>query len=99
MQLLDAIRYIKKIPDASIEASCKRFLAIFKTFTEKDINTLVRLALKYPPATRALLGATLEQLQEGNSTDPLFKSLNQITKYKLTGAAKALSTTEKWNII
>jgi len=25
--------------------------------------------------------------------------LNPITKYKLTGAAKALSTTEKWNIV
>jgi hypothetical protein len=25
--------------------------------------------------------------------------LNPITKYKLTGAAKALSTAEKWNIV
>jgi hypothetical protein len=90
LQLLDAIRYIKKIPDASIEASCKRFLAIIKNFTDKEINTLVRLALKYPPATRALLGALLEQLQQGKATEPLFKSLNPITKYKLTGAAKAI---------
>lgn len=99
LQLLDSIRYIKKIPDASIEASCKRFIAIIKNFTDKEINTLVRLALKYPPATRALLGALLEQLQQGKATELLFKSLNPITKYKLKGAAKALSTTEKWNII
>jgi hypothetical protein len=99
LQLLDAIRYIKKIPDTNIEASCKRFLAIIRTQDEKEINTLVRLALKYPPATRALLGALLEQLQQDNTTEPLFKSLNPITKYKLTGAAKALSTTEKWNIV
>jgi hypothetical protein len=38
-------------------------------------------------------------LQQGKVTETLFKSLNPITKYKLTGAAKALSTTEKWNII
>lgn len=99
LQLLDAIRYIKKIPDVNIEASCIRFLAIIKTQDEKEINTLVRLALKYPPVTRALIGALLEQLQQGKVTEKLFKSLNPITKYKLTGAAKALSTTEKWNII
>lgn len=99
LQLLDTIRYIKKIPDANIEASCKRFLAIVKDLTDKEINSLVRLALKYPPATRALLGALIEQLQQDNTTEQLFKSLNPITKYKLTGAAKALSTTEKWNIV
>jgi len=60
---------------------------------------MVRLALKYPPATRALLGALLEALQQSQATESLFKSLNPITKYKLTGATKALSTTEKWNII
>lgn len=99
LQILDAIRYIKKIPDASIDVSCKRFLAIIEKLSEKEISTLVRLALKYPPATRALLGALLEQFQKSNLTDPLLKSLNQITKYKLTGAAKVLSTTEKWNIL
>lgn len=99
LQLLDAIRYIKKIPDSSIEASCNRFLAVIKNFSEKEINNLVRLGLKYPPATRALLGALLEQLQPDKVSEPLFKSLNPITKYKLAGAGKALSTTEKWNIV
>jgi hypothetical protein len=74
-------------------------LAIIKYISKADINTLVRLALKYPPATRALLGALLEQLQQGQTIEPLFKSLNPITKYKLNGAAKVLSTTEKWNIL
>jgi hypothetical protein len=99
LQLLDAIRYIKKIPDANLESSCKRFLAIIINYSDKDINTLVRLALKYTPATRALLGALLDQLKQGNANELLYKSLNQITKYKLTGAAKAISTVEKWNII
>lgn len=99
LQLLDAIRYIKKIPDANVENSCKRFLAILKNFSDKDINTIVRLALKYPPATRALLGALLDQLKKDEATKLLLKSLNPITKYKLPGAAKAISTTEKWNII
>lgn len=99
LQILDAIRYIKKIPDASIDVSCKRFLAIIEKLSEKEISTLVRLALKYPPATRALLGALLEQLQQNEYTNSLLKSLNPITKYKLAGASKVISTTEKWNII
>jgi hypothetical protein len=74
-------------------------LAIIKNYSDKEINTMVRLSLKYPPATRALLGALLDKLQKGNATETLFKSLNSITKYKLTGATKALSTAEKWNIV
>lgn len=99
LQLLDAIRYIRIIPDATVESSCKRFLAILKTFSEKDINSLIRLATKYPPSTKALLGALLDQLQQTNLSIPLLKTLNPITKYKIPGAEKALSTTEKWNIV
>ena len=99
LQLLDAIRNIKKIPDASIGSSCMRFLDIIKNYTDKEINNLVRLALKYPPSTRALVGALLEQLKQDKVTGALFKSLNPITKYKLAGAVKVLSTAEKWNIV
>lgn len=97
-QILDAMRYIKKIPDATVVSSCKRFLAILTTLSKKDKSTLVRLALKYTPATRALLGAMLEELNQELLVEPLFKSLNPITKYKITGAANVLSTCEKWNI-
>ncbi len=99
LQLLDAIRYIKNIPDSNIETSCKRFLAILKNFKDNEINTLVRLGLKYPPVTRALLGALLAALQCENATESLFKSLNPITKYKLAGVAKVLPSAAKWNIV
>lgn len=98
LQLLDIIRFIKKIPDASIEASCKRLLSIIKNYTDTEISTLVRLSLKYSPATRALLGALLDQSELNISTEQLLKSLNPISKYKLPGASKVLSTTEKWNL-
>jgi len=99
LQILDSLRYIKKIPDTTIEMACKRFLAIIKNLSETEINSLIRLAMKYPPSTRALLGAFLNQLQKSNSTDLLLRSLNPITKYKLTGASKVLSNTLKWNIV
>jgi len=99
LQLLDALRYIKKIPDTSIAASCKRLLALVEKLSEKDTSSLVRLALKYPPATRALLGAMLDALGREATTAPLFKSLNPITKYTLRGASKVLPTTSKWNLV
>lgn len=99
LQILDAIRNIKKIPDTGISSACMRFIAIFKGLTEKDRSTLVRLSQKYSPATRALLGAIFDEIGDNSFSDLLQKSLNPITKYKLSGANKALSTTEKWNIV
>ncbi len=99
LQILDAIRYIKKIPDRNIEFSCKRLLIIIQNLTNKDKRTLVRLGLKYPPATKALLGALLDELKENLCTESLQKSLNPITKYKLAGVNKVFASAEKWNII
>ena len=99
LQLLDAIRYIKKIPDAGIESSCRRLLLILKELSEEDKGTIVRLALKYPPATKALLGAMLDTFQQSSLTESLNRSINHITKYRLPGAAKVLPTAVKWNIV
>ena len=98
LQILDAIRYIKKIPDSNTRSSCLRFLEIVKGLNEKEISILIRSAMKYPPATRALLGVILDE-NKTTSTDTLYNSLNPITKYKLTGASTVLSATEKWNIL
>lgn len=98
LQILDAIRYIKKIPDTTITNSCIRFIAILRQLNEKDLLLIMRLAYKYPPATRALLGAMLDELKS-TKTETLFNTLNPITKYKLAGAFSVLSTAEKWNIV
>lgn len=98
LQVLDAVRYIKKIPDTSIDTACIRLLNIMKDLSDKDLSTLTRLAQKYPPATRALIGAILDEAGKQQLTNSLWKSLNPISKYSLKGADKVLSLTEKWNI-
>jgi hypothetical protein len=98
LQILDSIRYIKKIPDTSISSACKRLLEIIRELSAEKISTIVRLALKYPPATRALLGAILEETGNYSLTKPLSKSLNPITTYNLYEAGKVLFTVKKWNI-
>jgi hypothetical protein len=99
LQILDAIRYIKKIPDITLEMSCKRLLAILQTLSDKELLTLVRLALKYPPATRALLGALLNQIQPTQLTGQLLKGLNPVSKYKFPGVTQVLENSVKWNIV
>ena len=98
LQILDAIRYFKKIPDSNSLTTFKRLLAILKNVKEKDKIIMVRLALKYPAATRALLGALLQSIGKISIAKPLRNSLNPITVYKLSGVRKAIPDAEKWNI-
>ncbi|MDG3581141.1 DUF6088 family protein [Galbibacter sp. CMA-7] len=99
LQILDSIKYIKKIPDSTIAASCLRFLEIIKKLNLDDKKELIRLSLKYPPSTRALLGALLDETQNKSITIGLKESLNPITKYEIPGAKRALTKASNWNII
>ena len=98
LQLLDSIKYIKKIPDSSVKKSCLRFLEILKELNFDNKQELIRLSLKYPPSTRALLGALLDEIQEEPITLSLKESLNPITKYELSNANEILTKASDWNI-
>jgi len=99
LQILDSIKLVKKIPDTNIKASCLRLLEIIKNLNIDEKKDLIRLSLKYPPSTRALLGALLDVLENKSITSGLKESLNPITKYEIPGVSKALSKASDWNII
>jgi hypothetical protein len=98
LQILDAVRYIKTIPDATIASSCTRLLAILKELSTEERALLSKLAMKYPPSSRALIGAMLEYLGEVKYLEMLRQSLNPITVYKLRVPQNMLPTAESWNI-
>ncbi|MCC5935067.1 MAG: DUF6088 family protein [Candidatus Cyclonatronum sp.] len=98
LQYLDCLRYLKKIPDATVQNSIRLLSEQFSTLEPGKINTMVRLALKYPPAAQALLGAILEDQGKSSATERLKRSLNPITTYAIPGAEEALSTSQNWNI-
>ncbi|MBW6520313.1 MAG: hypothetical protein K0A99_04760 [Desulfoarculaceae bacterium] len=98
LQLLDGLRFIKKIPDSSITKSCKIVQNIISALSEKEQGTLVRLALKYQPATRALLGAILCDLGKEGLTEKLKKSLNPLTSYIIPGISEVLLSAPRWGI-
>lgn len=97
-RILDAIRYIRKIPGTTIESSCRRILAIITAMTESEMKIMVRLAQKYPPSTRALLGALMETSGNETLTGNLKRSLNPITVYKLPGIDSIVPSKGNWYI-
>jgi hypothetical protein len=66
-------------------------LVLFKQFTQEQSNTAKRLAIKYPPATIALLGAILETNNENEDPIRLYKALNHQSSYKLDISHEILS--------
>lgn len=98
LQLLDIIKTIKKIPDCTIKEACSILLIQLKEKSLEDLKRLVKLSMNYPPSTRALLGAALDELKQNEITQSLLASLNPITSYEFTGAEKVFKSTEKWNI-
>lgn len=99
LQLLDALRYIKKVPDSSISESVKRMVKLISELTNEELQRMVRLSLKYPPSTRALLGAILDELYQGKVSQSLLDSLNPISTYEIDGAAGVLQYAKKWNLV
>ena len=98
LRLLDAIHFIRVIPDASINNSCSRLLVLLTELTEEEQEQLKKLALKYSPSTRALLGALFQQINANQNIEMLQKSLNPITTYDLSVSETILPTAKNWNI-
>ena len=98
LQILDSLRFIKRIPDADITESCKRITAIIKDFTEAEIVSITKYALKYNPGTRALTGAILDHVYGETITDSLFTSLNPATVFDFNINSDFLVNKFKWRI-
>ena len=96
LQILDCIKLMKKIPDTNIGRSVTRFISIISDYSAEDIIQLIRLSMKYPPSTRALLGAILDEIGQG--TEKIFNTLNPISVYRYPGIDSVLTNFKKWNL-
>lgn len=92
LQLLDSIKSIKRIPDSTPDSSYNRIREIMKSLDDKSIDSMVKLAMKYNPMTRAIVGAIIEDLFDEERARVLRDTLNPITVYKVGLTKRALST-------
>lgn len=98
LQLLDCIRFIKRIPDSNINQVVVRLLDLMKNYDKTDAQKIIRLSLKYAPSTRVLLGGVLDKLGFEELTNDLMKSLNPVTTYSFVGMREGIIDLEKWKI-
>lgn len=98
LQLLDSIKSIKRIPDSTPDSSYNRIREIMKSLDDKSIDSMVKLAMKYNPMTRAIVGAIIEDLFDEERARVLRDTLNPITIYKV-GLTKRVLSTNNFRII
>jgi hypothetical protein len=97
LQLLDALTDIRQIPDTSPLTAVPLVVAKMKELQLSHLNRLTRLALEYPPSTRALLGALLITHFPEQKTELLQASLNPLTRFQLDGIETLVSNKSKWH--
>ncbi len=98
LQILDSIRFIKRIPDANINASCERLKIVIQDLADLDQDYLLKLAMKYNPATRALSGAILELIKGEAYVASLYDTLRLTTTFDLNISEQTLKNKDKWLI-
>lgn len=97
LELLDALKDFKQIPDLDKESAIKIITNRFQELNITEIKQLITYSLAYPPRARSMLGALLEKLNTSASLIELKESLNPFSSYNL-GVGTVLPTAKNWNI-
>ncbi|TXD81116.1 hypothetical protein ESY86_19045 [Subsaximicrobium wynnwilliamsii] len=98
LEILDALKDFKKIPDLDKSAGIKIISNQLKSLSLKEIKQLMDCALSYPPRVRAFLGALLEKMDLTIELKTLKKSLNPLSEYNYGIDKKTLPTLTNWNM-
>ena len=99
LQILDAVKAVKIIPDATIDDTIRRLITLIGELSRKDANLLTILAEKYTPHTRSITGAILELGGYTELASKLKMTLHPSTKYNIGVSADVLPNRKNWNIV
>lgn len=98
LQILDAVKAVKTIPDATANDTVTRLTAIIANLSDSDIHLLAALVEKYQPQTRSLTGAILEMNGHNELSAKIRSALHPATVYKIGVSEKNLPNRKNWNI-
>ena len=98
LMMLDTIKDIKHIADASPDDAVRRLLWIIKRLEKERVEKMVDYALHYPPRVRAILGAILEHARHKRLRSTLKATLNPQTEY-LVALKDSLPNLRKWKLV
>jgi hypothetical protein len=99
LQILDALRQIKKIPDSTPSEVLINIKGIITLLTDPEKKELSKLVLDFTPRTRAFIGAILEELDSKQYTDVIKQNLNTTTTFRLGINKSVLKYGRDWNIL
>jgi hypothetical protein len=100
LEILDALKDIRIIPDVDRKGALQLLAQTIQALPAIDKKQLITTGLKYPPRTRALLGALLTQLKANPAfIRSLKNSLNPLSTYQLGITEMELPGSAKWNIL
>lgn len=99
LQLLDALNSLKKIPDTSIDEAFRMIKGMIEKLEKKEQQSLAKLALNYPPRTKALVGAILKNVGLWEEAYKLKSTLNPISIYKINISKEILPNKDEWRIV
>ena len=95
LQILDAIKNIKKVPDGNLSESYEILKEKIENLTIEEQEKIRDLALDYSPVTRALIGSILEEVSKVD-VSILQASLNSFTKFNI--GISSIKNKKRWNI-
>lgn len=98
LQILDAVKDIKSIPDNDVNTVCKILLGKLRSMKRVERKRIFELSFHYTPATRALAGALLELTEKGTFVRQLKETLNGLSQYKIGISEDVLPNKASWNI-
>ena len=96
LRILDAIKFIQKIPGTTPAEACAIIIELVRRLDEKRTKELELFSLKYTSYVRAIVGAILEYLNR--TMDVVRRSINGVTTYKISIPESILPTKHNWNI-
>ena len=97
-QILDALDNLNKIPDTvpdDVVTYAKNYLM---KLSRKEQGQVAKLAQKYRPRTRAIVGAILKELGNWEDAFKLKETLNMMTTYKVGLSNEVLKDKTNWKI-
>lgn len=99
LQLLDAIKDIKKIMDTTINQSIDKIKAKIRKLNENQTSKIIDYAAKYyRPYVRATLGAIMDEFKNPKAR-LLKETLTPLTVFKIGFSDKVLPKKKDWNFI
>ena len=98
LEILDALKDFKKIPDLNKKSAIKRIKALITELKDLDRKRLEKYAQDYPPRARALLGALLELINQKEDLSRLKQSINSLTIFKIGITQEILPNSKDWFI-